>query len=839
MDHVVELLPPNSSQSLVGEASGAEALLEGPCPGVDECRSTLLPHPGPLGPEVSLHGSPSPAVLHRPRPDTLSVSHNPSHRSMVLGMADDGLSSTLSWSSRRNCKRARDYFDVTPTQIVGYHNPPVEFIPRLVEPSRAHPSWPRDTRFSPEVQAAIDSVVQSMVEISTLVTLPEVGPTREEFLRLAQQAVSSANKHFTEEHALAWGAGFEWPTEARDKDLADFADCKYSLDELARRRIDSAKVKQLLTPQRVIDTLHPENPHMAAILDVANGVSVTLPPAFVPNGTLPTAPPMSPAYRKLHTTVDKTYYDTHGAAQLSIVLPRHVAEAHVKEFHTSRLAWTTKPGKPGGRALIDPTWAQPPFAALNSVEVRDACEARYGAIHNPTIDEVVHMVLRARDMFPNQDIILWLMDVKGAYTQLVFCVEHIKWMAAALFCGSIIFFIAGIFGWAGQPFAFDTVTRAIRWELQRRVKGTTNIYVDDGMGATTQEHLNHDLSVAAALFTGLMGPVACAPDKTKAATRLDIIGYNLDTVTALVTIAEKNVLKALYGFMSVTRDAPISFLLMEKLASWGSRYATICPLLLPFTAVLHASMHRLSARCSISVTPHLWSVILLFRTLLALTVLRSTAFARSFESFRPLLRPHTCPVITFDASLEGIGILIYEWRQSSSSLHPVGGAAISIKDLSFSGQPEFQNVAELIGAYFAIRIAAVLGCNMSYVWLAGDSMAALTWAGKGTAHSTIATNTACMFILQAISLNLHIGDFSHIEGSENWRCDLLSRDGSWKDLVARDPSWGTISPTVLDSALTAEILAQVDPRHQWTLDPKAWRIAQAATLHTNSVSSKR
>ena len=136
MDHVVELLPPNSSQSLVGEASGAEALLEGPCPVVDDCRSTLLPHPGPVGPEVSLHGSPSPAVLHRPRPDTLSVSHSPSHRSMVLGMADDGLSSTLSWSSRRNCKRARDYFDVTPTQIVGYHNPPVEFIPRLVDPLR-------------------------------------------------------------------------------------------------------------------------------------------------------------------------------------------------------------------------------------------------------------------------------------------------------------------------------------------------------------------------------------------------------------------------------------------------------------------------------------------------------------------------------------------------------------------------------------------------------------------------------------------------------------------------------------------------------------------------------
>ena len=128
---------------------------------------------------------------------------------------------------------------------------------------------------------------------------------------------------------------------------------------------------------------------------------------------------------------------------------------------------------------------------------------------------------------------------------------------------------------------------------------------------------------------------------------------------------------------------------------------------------------------------------------------------------------------------------------------------------------------------------------MSYIWLAGDSISALTWAGKGAAHSASATNTASLFALQAITLNMHIGDFSHIEGSNNWRCDLLSRDGSWDDLVRRDPTWLAISPTVLDSALISEVLTLADPRNSWLIDPSAWKLAQAATLRANSAIHER
>ena len=752
----------------------------------------------------------------------------------IVSFADseDTPFASTSWASRRNCKRAQDYFNVEHLEVPSPVRARVSPQMMLTPLARAHQDWPIECVFSPEVMSSLQRVVQSMIDISDLVAGAQ-GPSRADFMRLAQQAVSAANKVFGEQEALVWGDGFEWPEAARTQDIADFASCGYSLERLARQRADMAEPHQLLTPARVMDTLSNDNPHLAAVLDVARGVHVTLPPGFIANGTLSTAPPVSPAYRQLHTTVDKTYFETHGAARLAIVLPRDLAVQYVKDFHTSRLAWTTKPGKPGGRSLIDPTWAKDHFHALNAPSVRDACEARWGPIHNPTIDEVVHMILRAKDLFPGQQIILWLMDVKGAYTQLIFDPAHVKWMAAALLCGAIIFFVAGIFGWSGMPFAFDPVTRAIRWELQRRLVGCANIYVDDCMGATIQTSLDHDLQAAVQVIEGLMGPQACAPGKTKAATRLDIIGYNLDTSTQLVTIAEKNVLKALYGFMSVSQDQAVPFQAMEQLASWGSRYAMICRLLQPFTMSLHASMHRVSARSKITITPQLWAIVLLFRTLLALTVLRASSFARSFESFRPLARPPTCPVLTFDASLEGIGILIYEWRQGATALRPVGGASLSILKLNFSGKPQYQNIAELLGAYFAVYIAAILGCDLSYVWLAGDSISALTWAEKWSAHSTTATNVASLFVLQAITLNLHVGEFSHIEGSRHWRCDLLSREGAWQELVCRDPSWKHISPTIIDPSAFLNILSLCDPTKDWVLDPSMWKAAQAATLLRN------
>ena len=79
--------------------------------------------------------------------------------------------------------------------------------------------------------------------------------------------------------------------------------------------------------------------------------------------------------------------------------------------------------------------------------------------------------------------------------------------------------IAGIFGWAGIPAAFQVVTRAIKWELNHRLQSSVTMYVDDVIGVCRVRDLTRDVC------TNLLGPSSVADNKTETGRRLDVIGY--------------------------------------------------------------------------------------------------------------------------------------------------------------------------------------------------------------------------------------------------------------------------------------------------------------------------
>ena len=57
---------------------------------------------------------------------------------------------------------------------------------------------------------------------------------------------------------------------------------------------------------------------------------------------------------------------------------------------------------------------------------------------------------------------LWKMDLKGAYTLLSFRPKDAGLFGMELIGDLVYLQIAGIFGWACTPAAFQTVTRAIK-----------------------------------------------------------------------------------------------------------------------------------------------------------------------------------------------------------------------------------------------------------------------------------------------------------------------------------------------------------------------------------------
>jgi hypothetical protein len=55
-----------------------------------------------------------------------------------------------------------------------------------------------------------------------------------------------------------------------------------------------------------------------------------------------------------------------------------------------------------------------------------------------------------------------------------------------------------------------------------------------------------------------------------------------------VAVAHRNVCRALGGFMSIVLSSPVSSRKMQRLASWGSRYGTVCVYMRPLVRALYA-----------------------------------------------------------------------------------------------------------------------------------------------------------------------------------------------------------------------------------------------------------
>ena len=69
----------------------------------------------------------------------------------------------------------------------------------------------------------------------------------------------------------------------------------------------------------------------------------------------------------------------------------------------------------------------------------------------------------------------------------------------------VYFQLAGIFGWAGTPAAFQVVTRAISWELRHALLSRTLMYVDDIIGIDFVDEIADDIARTRVICTSLLG----------------------------------------------------------------------------------------------------------------------------------------------------------------------------------------------------------------------------------------------------------------------------------------------------------------------------------------------
>ena len=609
--------------------------------------------------------------------------------------------------------------------------------------------------------------------------------TNEQLARLLQEAETNAQSIYDEESARTWANGYKFPSAYIESDEKCLRAAQLCFVTMVRRRL------KLLSGGRRnltrVANLRSDNPERELLQDLCIGMRVHLPVGFVPNGSLPPSP-LRATYVAVAPAVNKMLGEIR-SQNLAFLIPLQLARENVSNPHFAKAHWTKKKGKPSGRPLGDLSFVD--GTPLNTPETAAAAADYYGAIRHPTIEDIATMVCKFwRSTVANNaqacfsSLRMWKMDLRGAYQLLTFRPEDAGLFAMMLTEDLVYFQVAGIFGWAGTPAAFQVITRAVAWELRHRLTSASIMYVDDIIGVGLEKDISADLAAAKVICTDLLGPTAVADDKTEAGRRIDVIGYTIDLDTQRILIARKNHLTALHGFCSVdvSASARISLRSAQRIASWSSRYGKICRVMRPFCGALNRMIgNRLHIHASLPLSAEAAIAIRCWRAMLCLVRYSETEFTRTLLSFDP---SPSGIIAEFDASLQGAGLVWY--MRTENTEVAVGVCAVELSFLGFGDDSSYQNLAEFVGAVLAIAGQVVMGYQGQSVSLRGDSITALTWAVTERTRGAIVTRAAMVWALLCVAADIHIHEVTHIPGEANRICDGLSRRGSAHALSVED-----------------------------------------------------
>lgn len=645
-------------------------------------------------------------------------------------------------------------------------------------------------------------------------------PHKTELLSLIEEANESAAHELGEADAIAWADGFKIPNSVVLSHVACLRAAQLDFTKMIERRLKTVQHKRLNLDR--VEELRTDNPEKILMRDLAGGMRVFLPDGFVPNG-LTDKSLLRDTYLKVAPAVDKMLY---GIIEdgLAFVLPLEIALQHIPRLHFCKAHWTSKKGKPSGRPLGDLTFVE--GTPLNTPETAVMASEYYGPIIHPSITDIVAMIAQYMETYiaadPGRctdDVVIWKMDLKGAYTLLSFRPEDTGLFAMRLTDNLVYLQFVGIFGWAGTPAAFQVVTRAICWELKHALSGLCTMYVDDIIGVCTTDALESELKIARNVCTRLLGPGAVADDKTESGRRIDVIGFTIDLNLDRVLISRKNHLKALHGFLNVDIDGKLSLREAQKYASWSSRYGLICRVMRPFCNALHRlTAGRTSAHAKFNLSAEARITVQCWRALLCIIPYDEIQLTRTISSFK--LTPATV-VAEFDASLAGIGIVWFDVQEGTEIA--MGVCALSTEALAFKDDSSYQNLSEFIAAIVAVLGFIRLGYTGKNLLLRGDSITALQWAINERTKGSIVTRAAIVWTVLCIAADVHVTDVTHIAGVDNKICDQLSRRcATTKKSVreeAKDLGLGCAKVLAFDSDSTVSDLIQLcDPRESFDTD---------------------
>jgi len=610
-----------------------------------------------------------------------------------------------------------------------------------------------------------DKVRSSTILLEKL--LPNLKERIGDVKQLVSQAFASGCEIFGEMEAVRWANNFEFPHNVTDRDRIELEELDYNLVALVKRRQKKIAAKRMSLES--IQRISKGDPDYGRLEELVEGLRIFVAGNFVPNRR---PPPLRRKYLRVSPAVNKVMMELYDQG-LVLFLPTSVA-MKLPSVHFSSTHWTTKAGKAKGRPLGDCSNSES-GSSLNSVEAKGLVDAHYGKITHPTLKDLMQMVGRQAIKVGREQVACWKIDLSGAFTLLFLNSEDVHLAAFELTDGISMFYITGFFGGTGTPASFQVVSRVLERQINSLISGEVKIYVDDIMGCCSKGDLQRDMDIATKECQGLLGEDSVAHEKTESSLltgRLTWIGWEVNLDAWTVSIGKSNFLKTLYGFFSVNEEELVPVAVIHRLASWASRYSTICRILRPYTTNLFAELQGINnLGIKKKLRPRAVYTIRLWRVILCMMELQASRFCRDIWSFS---KKESSYAIEYDASLTGLGILLYHRQQESDPfvLWKVG----SISTHFAVGQDaSYQNAMEFIAIVIAVSILIQLGARNSTVSVKGDNKSSLAWVLTERFKGSRSQRATVVYVALGVHFNLIVGEVTHVAGTDNDLCDRLSR----------------------------------------------------------------
>jgi hypothetical protein len=175
--------------------------------------------------------------------------------------------------------------------------------------------------------------------------------------------------------------------------------------------------------------------------------------------------------------VDKLFYKQWLSGAM-LIIPTLMAE-QLSGIHFGNPSWAVKSGAPQGRNVDDISYCKTPEHNLHGSRpvgrawLQAECTRRRGPMVLPDLHAIMRMILGVVDREGIDEAVLWVKDLKGAFTLLCFHPSQSCLFALGLACGLTTICPCGNFGWVGTPYAFNVVSRTLDVITARTIEGAS------------------------------------------------------------------------------------------------------------------------------------------------------------------------------------------------------------------------------------------------------------------------------------------------------------------------------------------------------------------------------